>query len=125
MQFNELPEFQKDLKQLIKKYRSLNEDLEVLKKVLAVEGTSHPQPPLSFRIPGLGFELPIVVKVKKFACKSLKGRGANTGFRVIYAYWQQKQLIQFVQLYVKADDENENRDRIVRHFTQTEGSRLP
>lgn len=120
MQFDELPEFQKDLKQLLKKYRSLNEDLLVLKKVLAAEGTSHPQPPLSFRVPGLGFEVPVIVKVKKFACKSLKGRGANTGFRLIYAYRQEEQMIQFVQLYFKADDENEDRDRIVRHFTRAE-----
>ncbi|MCB0486398.1 MAG: hypothetical protein KDC47_09400 [Flavobacteriaceae bacterium] len=120
MQFDELPEFQKDLKQLLKKYRSLKEDLAVLRKVLAVEGTSHPQPPLSFRIPNLGFEIPIVVKVKKFACKSLKGRGANTGFRIIYAYNQPKQLIQFVELYFKADNKNEDRDRILRHFKLAE-----
>lgn len=120
MQFDELPEFQKDLKQLLKKYRSLNEDLAVLKKVLAADGTSHPQPPLSFRIPNLGFEIPIVIKVKKFACKSLKGRGANTGFRIIYAYNQQTQLIHFIELYFKADDENEDRDRILRHFKSAE-----
>lgn len=116
MQFDELPEFQKDLKQLLKKYRSLSDDLAVLKKVLAAEGTGHPQQPMSFRVPGLGFEDPVVIKVKKFACKSLKGRGANTGFRIIYAYYQQEQLIQFVQLHFKADDENEDRDRIIRHF---------
>ena len=120
MQFDELPEFQKDLKQLLKKFRSLNEDLEVLKKVLATEGTGHPQPPMSLRISGLGFEVPIVIKVKKFACKSLKGRGNKTGFRVIYAYHPEKQLIQFVELYFKADDENEDQARILRHFRSTE-----
>ena len=118
MRFDELPEFQKDLKQLLKKYRSLSEDLEVLKKVLAADGTTHPQPPMSFRIPGLGFELPIIVKVKKLACRCLKGRGANTGFRVIYAYDQQEQVIRFIELYFKADRENEDRDRILRHFKQ-------
>lgn len=116
MEFDELPEFQKDLKQLSKKFRSLSEDLEVLKKVLVAEGINHPQPPMSFRISGLGFETPVVVKVKKFACKALKGRGANTGFRVIYAYYRQTQLIQFIELYFKADQENEDRDRIARHF---------
>ena len=36
MKFEELPEFQKDLKALLKKYRTLNDDLNVVKKVLEV-----------------------------------------------------------------------------------------
>jgi hypothetical protein len=114
MEFDELPEFQRDLKQLLKKYRTLKDDLEVLKKVLAV--ASHPQPPLSYRIPGLGFEAPIIVQLKKFASRSLKGKGSNTGFRLIYAYHHDRSLIQFVEIYFKADQENEDRDRIMRHY---------
>lgn len=34
MNFDELAEFQKDLKAMLKKYRTLNEDLNVVKKVL-------------------------------------------------------------------------------------------
>ncbi len=34
MDFDELNEFKKDLKKLLKKYRSLNDDLVVVKKVL-------------------------------------------------------------------------------------------
>ena len=34
MKFEELPEFQKDLKSLLKKYRTLNDDLNVVKMVL-------------------------------------------------------------------------------------------
>jgi mRNA-degrading endonuclease YafQ of YafQ-DinJ toxin-antitoxin module len=96
MEFGELPEFQRDLKQLLKRYRTLRDDLEVLKKVLVV--ASHPQPPLSYRIPGFGFETPIIIKLRKFASRSLKGKGSNTDFRVIYAYHQQTELIQFVLL---------------------------
>jgi hypothetical protein len=40
----------------------------------------------------------------------------NTGFRLIYAYHQQTELIQFVQLYFKADEANEDKERILRHF---------
>jgi hypothetical protein len=89
-----------------------------LKKVLAV--ASHPQPPLSYRIPGFGFETPIIIKLKKFASRSLKGKGSNTGFRLIYAYHQGQNLIQFVEIYFKADQENEDRDRIIRHFRPAE-----
>lgn len=117
MKFDELPEFQRDLRQLLKKYRTLRDDLEVLKKVLAV--ASHPQPPLSYCIPGLGFETPIIIKQRKFVIRSLKGKGSNTGFRLIYAYHQQTELIQFVQLYFKADEANEDEERILRHLYVT------
>ena len=36
MIFEELPEFKKDLKTLLKKYRTLNDDLGVVKQVLEV-----------------------------------------------------------------------------------------
>ena len=114
MEFDELPEFQRDLKQLLKRYRTLRDDLEVLKKVLAV--SSHPQPPQSYRIPGYGFETPVIIKQKKFTSRSLKGKGSNTGFRIVYAYHQQPALIQFVQIYFKADEANEDKERVLRHF---------
>lgn len=34
MEFDTLPEFDKDLKQLLKKYRTLNDDLEEVKDIL-------------------------------------------------------------------------------------------
>ena len=115
MEFDELPEFQRDLKQLLKKYRTLRDDLEVLKKVLAV--ASHPQPPMSYRITDLGFEKSMIIKLKKFASRSLKGKGSNTGFRLIYSYHRQTELIQFVQIYFKANEANEDKERILRHFS--------
>ena len=84
MTFEELDEFKKDLKKLLKKYRSLNDDLEVVKKVLKVEPEQ--RPPFSFRIDNLGIET-CVIKMKKIACRSLKGRGINSGLRLIYAYF--------------------------------------
>lgn len=48
MKFEELAEFQKDLKTLLKKYRTLNDDLTVVKKVLEV--LPDQRPPFSFRI---------------------------------------------------------------------------
>jgi hypothetical protein len=40
----------------------------------------------------------------------------NTGFRLIYAYHQQTELIQFVQLYFKAYEANEDKERVLPHF---------
>lgn len=36
MTFEELTEFKKDLKGLLKRYRTLNDDLEVVKRVLEI-----------------------------------------------------------------------------------------
>lgn len=84
MIFEELDEFRKDLKKLARKYRTLETDLETIKKVLKAEPKE--RPPFSFRIDGLGIETN-VIKIKKIACKSLKGKGVNTGLRLIYNFY--------------------------------------
>ena len=113
MTFDELAEFNKDLKSLLKKYRTLKEDLEVVKKVLEV--TPQERPPFSFRIDNLGLET-CVIKVKKIACKALKGRGVNSGLRLIYAHFEVEQKITFIEIYHKNDKENEDKQRIINNF---------
>jgi len=113
MIFEELTEFQKDLKNLLKKYRILNDDLSVVKQVLAT--VSDARPPFSFRIDNLTLET-CVIKVKKIACKSLKGRGVNSGLRLIYTYFEDQEKIIFVELYHKNDKENEDKQRILKYF---------
>ena len=113
MTFEELTEFKKDLKNLVKKYRTLHEDLDVVKQVLEV--TPQERPPFSFRIDNLGIES-CVIKVKKVACKALKGRGVNSGFRLIYAHFKEEQKIIFIEIYHKNDKENEDKHRILANF---------
>ena len=109
-----LPEFQKDLKRLLKKYRTLNEDLEIVKKDLNDEpGES---PPFSFRIDNLGIKT-CVIKVKKIACKALKGKGVNSGLRLVYAWFETESRIVFIELYHKNDKDSEDRQRILNNFT--------
>ena len=90
MKFETLPEYDKDLKQLLKKFRTLNTDLQDVKKVLMVRPDA--QPPFSFKIDGLGISS-CVIKIKKIASDSFKGKGNNSGFRLIYAYFQEEQRI--------------------------------
>jgi len=113
MTFGELPEFRKDLKSLLKKYRTLNEDMEVVKQVLATAPDA--RPPFSFRIDNLDLES-CVIKVKKIACKALKGRGVSSGLRLIYAHFAAEERIVLIELYHKGDKENEDRDRILNNF---------
>ena len=113
MIFDELPDFQKDLKYLLKKYRTLESDLMVVKQILTI--LPDERPPFSFQINNLGITT-CIIKVKKIACKSLKGRGVNSGFRLVYAYFPEESKICFIELYHKNDQEQENRQRILDHF---------
>ena len=113
MTFEELTEFKKDVKILLKIYRTLNEDLDIVKKVLVV--IPEERPPFSFRLDNLSTET-CIIKVKKIACKSLKGRGVNSGLRLIYAHMRAEGKIILIELYHKNVKEQEDRDRISLHF---------
>lgn len=93
------PEFDKDIKRLSKRFSTLEKDLEIFintgltlyhKLKIDNRGIS--------RIPGLGIEEPKVYKVKKFACRSLKGKGVQSGIRVIYAYFEEEDRIELIDL---------------------------
>lgn len=116
-------EFSKDLKKLRKRFRTLPEDLQIFlnaqlqlfhKIKLDNDGIK--------RIRGLVPEYPPVYKAKKFACRSLKGKGAKSGIRVIYAYLDREDTIEFIEIYYKGDKENENRERIKTYLYKCEPS---
>lgn len=113
MEIEELEEFRKDLKGLLKLYRTLNDDLAVVKKVLEVIPDA--RPPFSYRIDNPGLKS-CVIKVKKIACKSLKGRGVNSGLRLVYAYFKQESKIVLIEIYHKNTKEIEDRVRIAKWF---------
>ncbi len=114
-EISECPEFQKDFKKLLKKFLSLKEDLETFKNTALKAFHKLGQENLGiFRISHLGFEIPEVYKATKFACKSLKGRGAASGIRVIYAHYPNEDKIVLIEIYFKADQENEDKERIKR-----------
>lgn len=109
MTFKELAEFRKDLK----KYRTLSEDLDVVKQVLTIYPDE--RPPFSFTIDNPGVET-CIIKIKKIACKTLKGKGVNSGLRLIYAYFPNESKIIFIELYHKSDKANEDKKRIKDNF---------
>jgi mRNA-degrading endonuclease RelE of RelBE toxin-antitoxin system len=110
-------EFSKELKKLLKKYHSLEEDLETfIKAQLCAYHKLQIDNHGLFPINNLGFDCPQVYKAKKFACKSLKGKGARSGIRVIYAYTPENDEIYLIEIYTKSDKENEDRERIKRLY---------
>ncbi len=116
MNFKSTIEFQKDFKRLLKKFRSLNEDLIEFQKVLN-------ELPL-----GIGKHFNIITKkdlvyvVKaRFFCKSLKKKG----LRIIYAYIENHQIIEmvgieFIEIYFKGKKETEDRERIKKYLKNLE-----
>jgi mRNA-degrading endonuclease RelE of RelBE toxin-antitoxin system len=112
-----VPEFEKDLKKLARRFASLEEDLQTFIKVAM--NLFHKQNVDSraiFHISDLSIYSPKIYKVRKFACKALKGKGVQTGIRVIYAYDEEKDRVEFIELYYKGDKESENRDRIIKYY---------
>jgi len=112
-----LPEFEKDFKKLYKKFRSLEEDLEVfIEKQLKLYHKLRIDNKGVFPISDLSIDHPKIYKAKKFACKSLKGKGANSDIRIIYAYYEKEDIIEFVEIYYKGDKKNEDRQRILKYY---------
>jgi len=69
-----------------------------------------------FQISNLGLDYPQIYKARKFACKSLKGTGSRSGIRIIYAYYEKDDIIEFIEIYYKGDKENEDRERIKKYY---------
>lgn len=106
--------FKKDFKKLFKKFHTLKDDLETAKKA-AVElfHTENIDNQSITQLTGIQHPEIKFYKLRKFACKALKGRGAHSGIRIIYAFNIEKLSVEFIEIYFKADQENEDRDRIL------------
>ena len=111
-----LPEFEDDIKKLGKKFRTIEDDLQIfietqlkLYHKLKIDNRG------IFQITGLSIDDPKFYKAKKFACRSLKTKGVQSGIRVIYAYFEDKDSIDLIEIYYKGDKENEDRQRILKY----------
>jgi len=106
MNYKELTEFSKELKYLSRKYRSLDKDFALFKKLLDTEplGTGK-----HFNVLTIAGEIKIV-KARLF-CQTLRG----ASLRVIYSYHEctgEIEFIEFIELYAKADKVSEDKERI-------------
>jgi mRNA-degrading endonuclease RelE of RelBE toxin-antitoxin system len=106
--FQELPEFQKDFKRLVKKYPSLPHDFELRKAVL------------EFFPKGRGMDVDQIPNLKiqskiykaRIDCASLK----RDSIRLIYCYDEVASLITMIEIYFKGEQKLENRERIFKNF---------
>ena len=108
MEYAELPEFSHELKQLSKKYLSLSDDVNELKRTIAK---------LSIRNGGKHWnclhrdERVCIYKIR-LACRYLRA----TTMRVVYAHLADVEKIVFIELYYKSEKENEDRKRLKNYL---------
>jgi hypothetical protein len=107
MNYNELPEFQKEFKRLGKKYRSLPEDLLEFQKVVSAVPLGNSK---HFNIITRTESL-CIIKARLF-CRYLNG----SSLHIIYAYSELKQQITFIEIYFKGNKQNEDRERIKKYL---------
>lgn len=114
MDFDNKSEFNKEFKELHKKYRTLQDDLSRLKRFL--ETCPRGFPPIVFRASNTGVKAEIYI-VKRFRCKALKHKGSRSGIRIVYAYLPEQDRIEFVEIYYKEkDDRGCDKKRILRYY---------
>jgi hypothetical protein len=112
-----LPEFDKDFRKLCKRFGTLDEDLKVfIEKQLNLFHKLRIDNKGCVRISGLGISYPEIYKARKFACRSLKG-GAASGIRIVYAYYQKEDIVEFIEIYYKRDKPVEDRGRILKAYS--------
>ena len=111
--FDSLPEFRRELRKLSRKYGTLNDDLEIFKEVLSISPTGFGN---SFTV----IHSTKVIKIVKarMACRSLRGKS----LRVIYAYLEREEKVEFIEIYYKRNKENEDRNRIKEYLKSVAGS---
>ena len=118
----ELPEYSRELKKLSKKYKTLPEDLTTfINTQLNLYHKLNIDNGGIFHISDLGINYLHIFKVKKFACKALKGKGVQSGIRIIYAHYPNEDKIELIEIYYKGDKENEDRERIYKYYSNVKG----
>jgi mRNA-degrading endonuclease RelE of RelBE toxin-antitoxin system len=111
--YDESPQFKKDLKNLQKRYRTLPEDLKIAKEyAIKLFHAKQVETRTIVKIEGVNTGKVEFYKIVKFACQTLRKRGANSGIRIIYAFQPKEKIVTFIEMYFKADKENEDKERI-------------
>lgn len=119
MLYDEIPEFSKEFKKLKKRFPTLEKDLETAKRnAIEIFHVKRIDTRAIFEIPSFCNESLRICKLRKFACKSLKGRGVMSGIRIIYGFYPDSFKVIFLEIYFKGDRENENKQRIENFLNQ-------
>ena len=105
------------MKHLLKKYRTLEEDLVIAQRsaveLRIVHGIDNQAIIL---VPGFDDCVIQIWKIKKFACKTLKWKWVQSGISVIFAYFPETHDVEYLEIYHKSDQENMDYDFAREYF---------
>lgn len=114
-----VPEFASDSKKLMSSFNTLGQDLKVF-----IETSLKLYHELEMENDGIkelnisDISKPKIYKARKFACRSIKGKGANTGIRVVYAHFPEEKRIDLIEIYFEGDKQEEDKDRIFKYYSR-------
>jgi len=106
MDFTTIPIFDKEFKKLFKKYKTLDSDFKIFKKLISdpdriklfsQQSTNH------HSILHVNKKRTIFVFKSRLQCRALK----SSRLRVVYIYYAVKNQITFLEIFFKGDKENE------------------
>jgi hypothetical protein len=118
IEYQQTKEFNKDFKKLKKKFKTLTADLIAVKRnAIELFHLKKIDNQSIFLIPGFCSQDIKICKIKKIACKALKGRGSRSGLRIIYAFYPKQNLVILIEIYFKADKTNEDTKRIRQYIS--------
>ena len=115
--YKQTEEFKRDFKRLLKKFSTLTEDIKVAKSfTIELFHLKNIDKKAIFPIPNFCSNEIKIYKLKKFACRSLKGRGVKSGIRIIYAFHLKTDIVEFIEIYFKSEKEMEDKERIKEYL---------
>lgn len=112
-----VPEFEKDTEYLNEKFETLGTDLKIfietsLKLYHDLNIDNEGIKPL--RSPNI--KNAKIYEAVKFACRSLKGKGAKSGIRVIYAHFEEQKRIELIEMYYKEEKQDQDLGRVLKYY---------
>lgn len=118
-------QFAKQLKKLLHKYPTLDDDLSTAQiaaiELLHLYKLDNNSIEL---VPGFNNEKIKIYKIKKFACKSLKGKGVKSGIRVIYAFCLATNEVEYLEIYYKERSDSDMNYDFVRNYCNCPGGKF-
>ena len=107
IKYSRHPRFDRQMKKLLKKYRTLEEDLKIA-KTFAIELFHNHTPKIDsgsiWLVPSFDRPDVKIYKIKKFTCKTLRGKGVRSGIRLVYAFAPKTLEVIFLEIYYKEKD---------------------
>lgn len=112
-----VPEFEKDALSLKDKFETLGNDLKVFIETglklyhdLKVDNEG------IRLIKNLNIKTGKVYEAVKFACRAIKGKGAQSGIKIVYAHFEQERRIELIEIYYQEEKDAVDQERIYKYY---------